>query len=416
MKRWIGLSLLLVPLLAGAASFWDGNAALQRGDAAFEAGSFAASNSFPTDTRIQIQNLDTGKTTEATVTKRIDSQSDILVLVSPPAAAALGITQGTMASVRVTVIPPQQPAAVTKPGEQVYSSDPDVNPGAAYGGPTAETPQPTESPQTAETPQATETPVATAPSQTETAQPPVEVPQPAQDQSPQAEEAQRQAEDAAIIADAQSRAPQKELFLPPREDQKFAYKPNAPEATPAVPTPATTEPGGLTEAPAPQEASPQEIVGTESSPPPAATGASGNAPLPEAPKPKTDVSNPTPTPPNTAQPRTALVVPEPPPAQKPPAQHPKTPAPTPPKPAALPRSPKTGSFYLQLAAYGTEKGAQDLAATLAPTYPALIVSPAQDAARQVFRVVIGPLNKAESGTLLTWFRYRGFPDAFLKQE
>ena len=31
-------------------------------------------------------------------------------------------------------------------------------------------------------------------------------------------------------------------------------------------------------------------------------------------------------------------------------------------------------------------------------------------------MVIGPLNGAESGTLLTWFRYRGFPDAFLKQE
>jgi hypothetical protein len=34
----------------------------------------------------------------------------------------------------------------------------------------------------------------------------------------------------------------------------------------------------------------------------------------------------------------------------------------------------------------------------------------------MFRVVVGPLNKAESGTLLVWFRFRGFPDAFVKQE
>ena len=94
MKRWIGCALLLVPLLLGAADFWDGNAALQRGDAAFESGAFAASNSFPQDTRILVTNLDTGKSTQATVTRRISSQSDILVFLSPVAAQALGIAQG----------------------------------------------------------------------------------------------------------------------------------------------------------------------------------------------------------------------------------------------------------------------------------------------------------------------------------
>lgn len=91
---------------------------------------------------------------------------------------------------------------------------------------------------------------------------------------------------------------------------------------------------------------------------------------------------------------------------------PATPAPQ----AAAPAKQSTGdTYYVQLAAYSTEKGARDLAATLAPTYPALVMAPAAPGSR-MFRVVIGPLNKAESGTLLVWFRFRGFPDAFLKQE
>ena len=72
--------------------------------------------------------------------------------------------------------------------------------------------------------------------------------------------------------------------------------------------------------------------------------------------------------------------------------------------------PKTGAttYFLQLAAYGTEKIARDLAAKLAPTYPALVLTPPTQGTT-VFKVVIGPLNRAESGTLLTWFRYRGIP-------
>jgi hypothetical protein len=31
-------------------------------------------------------------------------------------------------------------------------------------------------------------------------------------------------------------------------------------------------------------------------------------------------------------------------------------------------------------------------------------------------VLVGPLNKAESGTLLPLFRFRGFRDAFLRRE
>jgi rare lipoprotein A (peptidoglycan hydrolase) len=452
MKRWIGCALLLAPLLLGAADFWDGNAALQRGDAAFEGGAFAASNSFPQDTRILVTNLDTGKSTEATVTRRITSQSDILVLLSPVAAQALGISQGAMASVRVTVISAPEAPRTAQPGEQIYSEDPDVNPGAAYGGPTgpvepaaAEAPPQEPAAQT-DTAQQTDTTVVTPPveepGQTAETTPPadtqppqaVETQPPAQEPPPQATAAeQKQAEDAAIIADAEARAPQKQLFLPPREDPKFAYHPPVAQPTePAVAQPVqqpatgatitsvtgeTTPPAAgqsdnvpLAEAAAPGESRPQEIVGVAAKPP--ARGGSAvaaNGPLPEAPKP--------PVKPTPAVTHTAQATPEKQPEKQPekPAVKPLKPQVTPKAPiaaAALPRSDK-GTYFLQLAAYGSEKGAQDLAATLTPTYPTLVVSP-QGPGTPVYRVVIGPLNRAESGTLLTWFRYRGFPDAFLK--
>jgi cell division septation protein DedD len=77
--------------------------------------------------------------------------------------------------------------------------------------------------------------------------------------------------------------------------------------------------------------------------------------------------------------------------------------------------PGKGAFtwYLQLAAYANEVLARDTAARLSSTYPVLVLAP-QSGAKALYRVFIGPLNRAESGTLLTYFRYRGFPDAFVR--
>jgi hypothetical protein len=526
MRRWICLSLLLVPLLVSAQSFWDGNATLQRGDASFESGSFAASNSFPPDTQIMVQNVQTGKSTAVTVTKRIEGQSDILVLLSPPAAAALGIAQGSLASVRVTVISRPSAAEATQPSEQAFSLDPDLNPGAAYGeqnpstapqssaaqpeaaqpetAQAATTTQPDTTQQTAqpETAQATTPPQPTEESLTAAQTPTAptaaplptttpEAPQP--EQKPEAAVAQTQPAattapattqtaattvpaaaqpparpDAAIIASAEARAPQKQLFLPPRTDEKFAYHP--PAKTPAVTqattetqtaqaattTPSTPEVTGvigehgaaptspqpdlqLAEAAAPKESAAQEIV---ASAPPAPEQPTAGAPELAAPEPlqaeqgvvaqapvQTEVTGEPAAPPAPGEPpKLALNVPE--------APAPATAAQTQPnaaaqtantapaanaQPAATAQTPAAAvvklakGFYLQLGAFGAEKVAKDLAASLTPTYPTLIV-PLPSSGSRVYRVVIGPLNKAESGTLLTWFRVRGFPDAFLKQE
>lgn len=486
MKRWIVLSLLLVPLLASGEGFWDGNAALQRGDASFESGLYAASNSFPAGTQITIQNQDTGKSVTATITGRIEGQSDILVLLSPKTAEALDLPQGTLGRVRVTVPPRADSTASAQPGDQTVSSDPDVNPAAAYGAPdrtqvasaptagTAAAPGgiPATSP-AVETP-ATEAPVeapAATPAQSTpseetlpaaasaTAAPAETTPAatseaPAQEQpaaTPQATTASTapetpassDADNAAIISAAQSRTPQKQVFQPPREDEKFVYHQPAtvPPQAVATTTPAATpqaaptitavvgEPGVTPAAepaadlalaspePAPEGQVAQGPVQTEVTGPAAVPPAGAGAPKlallpPEAPAPTVLQSTQT-APPAAATTQSTVA-----------ATTTTTTTTTKGKPPAaasvqtassLPRSGSPGTYFLQLAAYGTEQVARDLAAKLAPTYPALVLTPSSPGS-SVFKVVIGPLNRAESGTLLTWFRFRGFPDAFLKQE
>jgi cell division septation protein DedD len=130
---------------------------------------------------------------------------------------------------------------------------------------------------------------------------------------------------------------------------------------------------------------------------------------------QTEVSSPAITPSTAPEgPKLALIAPEAPlPAQAAAAAQ-QTAAPVL-KTTVIPRIAKADTYYLQLGAYASEKVAQDLAASLPASYPALVVAPGA-AGAGMFRVLIGPLNRAESGTVLTRFRYRGFPDAFLKQE
>jgi rare lipoprotein A (peptidoglycan hydrolase) len=415
MKRWIGLTLLLVPFIVSAAGFWDGNAALERGDAAFESGLYAASNSFPKDTRIIIENLDTGKTAAATITERIEGRSDILVLLSPKTAEALGIEQGTLASVRVTVTSSPNPAPA-QPSEQAYSLDPDNNPAAGY--PSDRTAASVESLPAAQAPAA----LAQAPLPTSTPETPAAEQKPSDQQT-----------DEAIVSAAAARSPQKQLFLPPREDQKFVYhKPaeTAPtqiaqtsptETQPTItavigeptakPAPAPTGDVPLAEATAPEESRAQEIVSAGPATPPAGETAESAALL--APEPQgaaqTEVSSPAVSPSASPEsPKLALVAPEAPSTERP-AVAPVV------KAAAIARIAKADTYYLQLGAYASEKIAQDLAASLPATYPTLVAAPA-GAGTGMFRVLIGPLNRAESGTVLTRFKYRGFPDAFLKRE
>ena len=424
MKRWIVLSLLLVPLLASAAGFWDGNAALQRGDAGFESGLYAASNSFPPGTQITIQNQDTGKTVTATITGRIEGQSDILVLLSPKTADALGLPQGTLGRVRVTVPTRADSTASAQAGDQTVSSDPDINPAAAYGAPdrTQVASAPPASPATARggnpryrgsrgrprrPPPRQSLPKRLSPPPLRPRQPrrrphhPKRLRWPSRRPHPKAPRSrlrrrQRMRTMPQSFPRLQSRTPQKQVFQPPREDEKFVYHPPVtvpPQAAPATIPAATPQAAptitavvgepGVTPAAQPAAdlalASPEPAPEGQAAQGPVQTEVTGPAAVPPAgqarrsspfcrPKPRHQPFSRPPRP--HLRPQRQLRAPARRPRQRPRRQ----------KKSRLPwhrfRPPRLcpdhgapGTYFLQLAAYGTEKVARDLAAKLAPRIP-----------------------------------------------
>jgi len=254
MKRWIAIVMSCVPLLASAASFWDGNATLQRGDSSFESGLYAASNSFAPDTEIEVENLETGKTARVIVRERAGSQSSILVLLSPKAAEALDIAPGTIARVRVTIPVAARSALASVPEDQPSNPDPDFNPAAAFGPEiaaeaetepvavtVAEVEPETQPVVVTEAPLAEAEPIEVAATEAET-QPPEVAETPAAEaaaiETPPAEPELAETklaetvptgpaanpEDEQLLQELAARRPQKQLFLPPREDEKFAYQ------------------------------------------------------------------------------------------------------------------------------------------------------------------------------------------------
>jgi hypothetical protein len=477
MKRWIAIVMSCVPLLASAASFWDGNATLQRGDSSFESGLYAASNSFAPDTEIEVENLETGKTARVIVRERAGSQSSILVLLSPKAAEALDIAPGTIARVRVTIPVAARSGLTSVPEDQPSNPDPDFNPAAAFGPEIAAEAeiQPVE---TAETPLAETEPIEVAATEVEPETQPIEVaatevaPEtqpvevaetlapdiepvetvveaetvetpPAETEPAETASAETAAnpEDERLLQDLAARRPQKQLFLPPREDEKFAYQesveppaetveiaaqeaqpPEAPiqtaeqPAIESVEAAATSEPAAgaetaLAEAQAPPEVMPELLdrISSAAKPTEKPTLLAAPEPLPAEQRPVAPAAA------GEKAPSLALLAPEKTPDKvvvKPPEQ--KL-APSVPIAKAPPAVAKTVPYYVQLAAYSAESLASGLAASLSATYPVLVLAP-PPAGKQIYRVMIGPLNKAESGTLLNWFRYRGFPDAFVKRE
>ncbi len=146
MKRWPLGFLLVIAISAHAQSFWDGNAAMQRGDAAFDAGFYAMSNAFARDTEIVVEVPASGKTTTVKVVGRIDDHLDVLVLLSPTAAGPLGLAQGEIVHVRVTIRKVAASDAPILAEDTSPSTDPDripapVAPPAGEAQPTAEVAQ-----------------------------------------------------------------------------------------------------------------------------------------------------------------------------------------------------------------------------------------------------------------------------------
>jgi cell division septation protein DedD len=519
MKRWPLGFLLVIAISAHAQSFWDGNAAMQRGDAAFDTGPFALSSAFARDTEIVVENPATGKTTTVKVVGRVDDRLDILVLLSAAAAIPLGLGQGEIIQVRVTIRKVVAESAPILAEDTTPSADPDRVPSpvaspAAEEQPAAEVAQAVKTATPAQTVEVTEASKGSVPAESVTPatkpevveaapvpettveeavveepvveEPVVEVATVEQTAAAEPTEAPGTEADA-LLAELAARSPQKQLHLPPREDEMFVYQEPVepptvevaavetvaePVAEPVTETavnvgPEAIESPTLTEAtvqPAeplvetlaqatmaePEIASDPGLSAPESEVQPIALVearppaeikpelvetlvAAAPAPLPE---PKAALVEPGIAPTTTPEQPVTVAATEKPPAEKPPVTGGQatttttaTTAPTtatpatattpaavkPPAVTVVLDLPAKGNltWYLQLAAYSTETMARDTAARLSTTYPVLVLAPPAGT-KPLYRVFVGPLNKAESGTLLAQFRYQGFPDAFVR--
>ena len=70
------------------------------------------------------------------------------------------------------------------------------------------------------------------------------------------------------------------------------------------------------------------------------------------------------------------------------------------------------NYYLQIGAYKTRETAERVARAFS-AYPIRIIT-ASTSSGTIYRVVVGPLNQDESGTVLTVFKAKGYKDAFIK--
>jgi hypothetical protein len=71
------------------------------------------------------------------------------------------------------------------------------------------------------------------------------------------------------------------------------------------------------------------------------------------------------------------------------------------------------NYYLQIGAYTVPATAQVAVDALSATYP-MAVLPIDSRGTTVYRVLVGPLEQDETGTLLMWLRAKGYRDTFIR--
>ena len=100
------LTFVLLPPAPATAqdSSWEGNAAVVRKGQFASAGLFAASDSFPQGTLLQVENPQTGKAVQVTVVERINGKATVFLLLSEQAAAVLGLPSSEVIRVKARVL------------------------------------------------------------------------------------------------------------------------------------------------------------------------------------------------------------------------------------------------------------------------------------------------------------------------
>ncbi len=411
MKRFIYF-LFLFLLSAGvlkAGEIWEGNAAIIRKGEFDSEGLFAASNSFPKNSEILVENIQNGKQVKVTVLQRIQGESNIFLLLSEQAALEIGISSSEVIRVKASMLNSLGIDLSSIPDDLPYNPDPDIDPAAGI------------SDFEDETAEEDEVPVEIAEltvSESESEREPVEEPAEAEESSLSPEEQRLQ--------ELASRTPQKQLFMPPREDERFVLGTveTTPKEEPSEPEPIEEERPSHVSMVTPREEGEElatdlpdvnekpSIEGESYPRPPGETVKAVALAEPDLPASKEPVT--------TTEPDRLVITLEPSEPQPPPSEEeaiatgePEEIPPVTAESFPLVEKLESKSYFLQLGAYSTRSRAEKLVRDLSPTYTVSVL-PSSIASRTIFRVLIGPLNVDESGTLLYRFKSRGFKDAFIR--
>lgn len=125
-KHSIALAAGMIALVVlASASSWEGSAMMGSYGDFPAAGYYAACNSFPRNTSVEVANLENGRSITVIVTKGLES-SGIFMMLSVEAAQALGLQSGRVARVRASE--PKSAIELAPSGSSGTSFDPDLNP------------------------------------------------------------------------------------------------------------------------------------------------------------------------------------------------------------------------------------------------------------------------------------------------
>jgi hypothetical protein len=128
MKRRIIAIVTAALLIFPGASVWEGSAAIAPNGSLPDQGYYAATNSFPRNTVVDITNLETGKSVRVIVAGSLDTPG-LLAVLSREAAGMIGIQNRSIG--RISMKAPSDPIAFSRFTEgRASSGDPDFDPQA----------------------------------------------------------------------------------------------------------------------------------------------------------------------------------------------------------------------------------------------------------------------------------------------
>ncbi|MBN1699122.1 MAG: hypothetical protein JW881_16505, partial [Spirochaetales bacterium] len=198
---------------------WQGNAAMIRKGAFDSPGMYAASNSFPINSKIQVRNLRNNRALQVIVVQRIPETMNVFLLLSEDSARQLGMGENDVINVEVSVISFGTGDVIGLPDDLPYNPDLDVYPYVTDV--PGLTPYATMAPTPEAIPEAT---AAFMPEPTVTPEPgTTAAPTPAitPEVSPESTPFPGETAEPETASESVGREPQKNLFLPPHEDEAY---------------------------------------------------------------------------------------------------------------------------------------------------------------------------------------------------